>query len=73
MGPEQTSEALIALQQNDLAEVCRLCLIYYDKTYDHGLQKRENLNLKKHTFESEGPDDIAQYLINHCNDRVQTN
>lgn len=63
MGPEQCGKALLALQNNDLVEVCDLCLKYYDKAYDHGLQKRENLNLKKHTFGEEDPAQIAEALI----------
>jgi tRNA 2-selenouridine synthase len=72
MGPEQTALTLAALQQNDLAAVCRMCLEYYDKTYDHGLQQRENLNLKKYTFTTESPEEIAEHLMKTSNDRAQT-
>lgn len=64
MGPEQSGHALTALHNNDLAEVCRLCLEYYDKGYDHGMKKRENLKLKKFTFDKETPEQIAQNLMN---------
>lgn len=63
MGPEQSGHALTALHNNDLAEVCRLCLEYYDKGYDHGMKKRENLKLKKFTFDNETPEQIAENLI----------
>lgn len=63
MGPEQSAKALAALNQNDLKQVCDLCLAYYDKSYDHGLQKRENLKLKKHTFAEENPTQIAEQLL----------
>lgn len=72
MGPEQTGQALLALQNNNLAEVCKLCLMYYDKTYDHGLTKRENLKLKKFTFDKETPLQIAEHLIKD-NFGTQTN
>lgn len=63
MGPEQSGHALKALYANDLEEVCKLCLEYYDKGYDHGMQKRENLKLKKFTFDKETPEQIAENLI----------
>ena len=63
MGPEQAAQALTALNNNDLKEVCKLCLLYYDKTYDHGLSKRENLKLKKFTFDKQTPAQIAEHLI----------
>jgi tRNA 2-selenouridine synthase len=72
MGPEQSGKALVALHNNDLAEVCDLCLKYYDKGYDHGLQKREHLKLKKYNFEQEDAGQIAETLINANNDGVQT-
>jgi tRNA 2-selenouridine synthase len=73
MGPEQASKALAALEQNDLREVCRLCLIYYDKGYDHGLQNREDLRLERYSFENESPEEIAKHLIKISNDRIQIN
>lgn len=38
-GPE-TREALEALDRQDLASAARIALAYYDRTYEHGLQKR---------------------------------
>jgi tRNA 2-selenouridine synthase len=63
MGPEQSGRALMALHSNDLAEVCDLCLKYYDKGYDYGLQKRESFKIKRHTFVEEDPAQIAEALI----------
>jgi tRNA 2-selenouridine synthase len=70
MGPEQAAKALKALDENDLREVCRLCLIYYDKGYDHGLQNRENLRIKRFTFENADQELISEHLIKTSNDRV---
>lgn len=70
MGPENATKALLALEQNDLREVCRLCLIYYDKGYDHGLRDRENLKLKNFTFDIETPNEIAEHLIKTSNDGI---
>ena len=38
-GPE-TRDALEALDRGDLASAARIALAYYDRTYEHGLQKR---------------------------------
>ena len=38
-GPE-TRDALEALYRGDLASAARIALAYYDRTYEHGLQKR---------------------------------
>ena len=38
-GPE-TRDALEALGRGDLAAAARIALAYYDRTYEHGLQKR---------------------------------
>ncbi len=67
MGPERSGKALVALHCNDLAEVCNLCLKYYDKGYDFGLQKREDLKIKKYTFAEEDPAQIAEALIKISN------
>jgi tRNA 2-selenouridine synthase len=72
MGPEQSGHALFALHAGDLEEVCRLCLEYYDKGYDHGLKKREGLKLKKFTFTTEQPRQIAEYLIKENSLGTQT-
>ncbi|MDZ4664507.1 MAG: tRNA 2-selenouridine(34) synthase MnmH [Bacteroidota bacterium] len=70
MGLEQAAKALVALEQNDLSEVCRLCLLYYDKGYDHGLQDRKNLKLKRCVFENESLEEISQHLIRTSNDGI---
>ena len=70
MGPEQATKALIALEANDLKEVCRLCLIYYDKGYDHGLKNRENLKIERFDFDDEAPEHIAAELIKIGNERI---
>lgn len=41
LGPEQTKNALMALETDDLRTAFGYCLHYYDKTYAHGLTKRE--------------------------------
>ena len=40
LGGAETEEALTALDVEDLAKAARVALAYYDRTYEHGLQKR---------------------------------
>ncbi|MGC6510964.1 MAG: tRNA 2-selenouridine(34) synthase MnmH [Myxococcota bacterium] len=50
LGPENTAIAQAAIQSNDLSKAIALVLEYYDKTYRHGLSKRQ----KVHHFELHG-------------------
>lgn len=40
LGPVQTKEALLAIQENRIKDFTRLVLVYYDKTYQIGQSKR---------------------------------
>lgn len=40
LGPEQTKNAVIAINENRMADFIRIVLVYYDKTYRTGLSKR---------------------------------
>jgi tRNA 2-selenouridine synthase len=40
LGPNETKLTLQAIDDNRLKDFIRLTLVYYDKTYSHGLQKR---------------------------------
>jgi tRNA 2-selenouridine synthase len=41
LGPEQTKQAIQAIQENRMEDFVRLVLVYYDKTYRTGLGKRD--------------------------------
>jgi tRNA 2-selenouridine synthase len=41
LGGQNANDALAALSQGDLATAARIALVYYDKTYAHGLTKRD--------------------------------
>lgn len=62
LGPEQTKFAIDALDNSDLKTVCELCLDYYDKTYSHGLKKRENLRIETYVYENMNFELIAKHL-----------
>ena len=41
LGPEQTREAILAIRENRMEDFVRLVLVYYDKTYAAGQNKRK--------------------------------
>jgi tRNA 2-selenouridine synthase len=41
LGPEQTKNALAAIEEDRMADFIRLVLVYYDKTYHKGLSARD--------------------------------
>lgn len=52
LGPEQTKHAIAALKEDRMADFIRLLLVYYDKTYRRGMEKRNPAQL--FPFESDG-------------------
>ncbi len=52
LGGPETREALSALDKGDLATASRIALEYYDRTYEHGLQKRAKDN--RHPVDAQG-------------------
>ena len=40
LGPEQTKNAIQAISEDRMADFIRIVLVYYDKTYNNGLSKR---------------------------------
>jgi tRNA 2-selenouridine synthase len=41
LGPEQTKNAIQAIRENRMSDFIRIVLVYYDKTYTTGLNKRD--------------------------------
>ncbi|RYY21744.1 MAG: hypothetical protein EOP41_08040 [Sphingobacteriaceae bacterium] len=52
LGPEQTRDAIIAIRENRMEDFIRLVLVYYDKTYQSGLTKRNKENVFSIELES---------------------
>lgn len=52
LGPEQTRDAIIAIRENRMEDFIRLVLVYYDKTYQSGLIKRNKENVFSLEMES---------------------
>ncbi|MBX7095742.1 MAG: tRNA 2-selenouridine(34) synthase MnmH [Flavobacteriales bacterium] len=63
LGPEQTKNALIALRNGDFKEGFKYSLQYYDKTYAHGLSKREKEKIKTIHFPTVDPQQMAAEII----------
>lgn len=55
--------ALEALQTGNLAEAARIALIYYDKTYQFGLESSTSPDIRRLQFEQEGAVEIANALM----------
>jgi len=66
VGGEETREALTALDEGDLASAARIALAYYDRTYEHGLQKRAGD--RRHPVDCKGLDmaACARQLMAHA-------
>jgi tRNA 2-selenouridine synthase len=62
LGHLQAKNALIALDENDLKTTCRICLAYYDKSYNHGIEQREKLSVTHIEFDKLDIDLIAREL-----------
>jgi tRNA 2-selenouridine synthase len=45
LGPEQTRDAILAINENRMTDFIRLVLVYYDKTYKTGQNMREECNI----------------------------
>lgn len=63
LGPQQTKECLEALHRGDLDTTCRMCLYYYDKTYTHGLLKRDKEKVREINFSHADFDLITDTLL----------
>lgn len=48
MGPQHAKAALESLEQDNLADVARTCLHYYDKAYDFVMNKRSQHKVRKY-------------------------
>jgi len=67
LGPEQTKNAIIAINEGRMADFIGLALHYYDKTYLNGLQKRAPEKVFSLEIESVDTACQAQTLLNFAN------
>jgi tRNA 2-selenouridine synthase len=63
LGPQHAKAAIEAIQQGDLKTACEISLTYYDKSYDHGVGKRQSSTIHKLPFAKLDPKEIAATII----------
>ncbi|HWY97724.1 MAG TPA: tRNA 2-selenouridine(34) synthase MnmH [Bacteroidia bacterium] len=63
VGPQNAKTAIEAIQQGDLKTACEISLVYYDKSYDHGVAKRNTSTIHRTEFEELKPSEIAKAII----------
>ena len=62
LGGQHLKTALEALEQGDFAAAAQIALVYYDKTYQHGLDVRPSTNIRRLKFEHGDAGEIAAAL-----------
>ncbi|HTB05662.1 MAG TPA: tRNA 2-selenouridine(34) synthase MnmH [Bacteroidia bacterium] len=63
LGPQHAKAAIEAIQLGNLEKACEISLVYYDKSYDHGVAKRQASTIHKTSFPELDPEEIAKALI----------
>jgi tRNA 2-selenouridine synthase len=63
LGPQHAKTAKEAIEQGDLKTACEISLVYYDKSYTHGVNKRQPSTIIKKGFHKLEPAEIAKALI----------
>ena len=63
IGPQHCKTALEALDQGDFHTVAMITLSYYDKTYSHGLGKRDPARITRHPATAKDMRSIAQEAV----------
>ena len=62
LGSQHSKAAIEFLDSDDLASAAEIALVYYDKTYNHGLKKRPNMNRVTVDCRNLSPFECAQHL-----------
>ena len=62
---QHVKRAIEALQVGDYKTAFEICLVYYDKTYHYGEEKREKEKVIHYTFEKMDLTRIAKTIIDH--------
>lgn len=70
LGPQHTKTALEELRNGNLEAVARIALVYYDKTYAHGLAKRPQERITRISADQTSLPQLAEQLIQY--ERIET-
>lgn len=68
LGGQHLNAAIAALERQDFAEAAHIALVYYDKTYEHSLQRKGDVRVYPFQAEALEPERIAQDLIAFANE-----
>ena len=71
LGPQHAKTALEELEAGNLEAVALIALVYYDKTYAHGLSKRDPARIISVSTDQRSLSNIAEQLIHY--ERIKTN
>lgn len=63
LGPQHAKAAKEAIEQGDLKKACEISLVYYDKSYAHGVGKRQPSTIITKSFPELNPKAIARALV----------
>lgn len=63
LGGQHAKTALEAIKVGDLKTAFGICLLYYDKTYDYGLNKRNAESIANYSFNELNKKEIARTVI----------
>ena len=63
LGPVQTKDAILAIEEDRMADFIRIVLVYYDKTYRTGLNKRKPENITEVECESTNASTNAKLIL----------
>lgn len=63
VGFQNAKAAIEAINNGDLKRACEISLVYYDKSYDHGVAKRNANTIHKKQFEELKPAEIAKAMV----------
>jgi len=63
VGFQHSKAAIEAIHNGDLKKACEISLVYYDKSYDHGVAKRNATTIYKTAFPELKPEEIAKAII----------
>ena len=63
LGNQHAKAAIEAINSGDLKRACEISLVYYDKSYDHGVAKRIPSTIHKKNFTELIPESIAKAIL----------
>jgi len=63
LGNQHAKAAIEAINEGNIRKACEISLVYYDKSYNHGVAKRVPSTVTKMDFPEINPEQIAKELI----------